>query len=156
MKLDKAFITGADLLSAETVALGNIAGGDTALGEVPDEGAPHGSGDRRRVLRDRERSRAASSCTPGIGELSIPLSPDTLVFPRSVDQLPAALIDPAKRLLGLAWSIAKSPNGTPPAGLPQVGEQATRWRIDDMILAARHRDLGEDESTALSDSCSGG
>ena len=87
----------------------------------------------------------------GIGELSVPLSPETIMFPRSVDQLPVGLTDPARRLLGLAWSIAKSPDGAPPAGLPRVGEQATRWRIDDLILAARHRGLGEDESTALSD-----
>jgi protocatechuate 3,4-dioxygenase beta subunit len=150
VKLDKAFITGADLLSDETVALGNIAAGDSALARFQLKALRTGRATSEAFFADGSLA-GGIVLHAGVGELSIPLSPDTLAFPLSVDRMSQALVDPARRLLGLAWSIAKSPDGTPPAGLPRVGEQGTRFRVDDLILAARHKDLGESESTAASD-----
>src|SRR5262249_10855319 len=128
IQLDKAFLVGADLLSAETAALGNLAASGSAVAKFHLCALRNGGG-RADAFYGTGALAGSVTLHAGIGELSIPLNPDTLVFPRAVDQLPSSLVDPARRLLGLAWSIAKSPDGTPPAGLPNVGYQATIWRV---------------------------
>jgi hypothetical protein len=47
--------------------------------------------------------------TIGIGERGVPLSPDTLVLPTSVDGLPPDVVAAAMRVLGQAWSVATAP-----------------------------------------------
>ncbi|HMF08140.1 MAG TPA: hypothetical protein VKJ00_03320, partial [Thermoanaerobaculia bacterium] len=150
IKIDKGSISGAQLLSDEQVALGNISPGDTAVAKFQMKALRTGRVTSTAFLGDGDLAGAVI-LTTGVGDLSIPLSPDTLVYPKSVDQIPQALLDPAKGLLGLAWSLANSAGAAPPAGLSPVGLQATRWRVDDLVRSARHFGLGEAESVAWSD-----
>lgn len=55
----------------------------------------------------------------GVGDTGIPLSPDTLILPRIVDELPSEpdIAFAATRLLGQAYSVATAPAGTLPPGV---------------------------------------
>ncbi|ABQ27183.1 Ig-like domain-containing protein [Geotalea uraniireducens] len=69
----------------------------------------------------------------GVGELGIPLSPDSLILPYT-DGLPADLINAAVGLLGQAWSVATAPTGALPADVLPIPKQ---------IITARANDLSE-------------
>jgi len=57
--------------------------------------------------------------TLGVFANGTPMSPDTLVLPSSVDNLPSDVVDAAMRVLGQAWSVATaSPNTLPPSVIP--------------------------------------
>jgi hypothetical protein len=55
--------------------------------------------------------------TLGVYANGTPASPDTLVLPSSVDNLPSDVVDAAMRVLGQAWSVATAPAGTLPASV---------------------------------------
>jgi hypothetical protein len=150
IRLDPSAITGAQLLSPDRVDLGDLAAGDSALAKFQMKALRTGRVTSTAFIGEGAIAGAVV-LSAGVGELSAPLSPDTLVYPKSLDNLPPELLDPAKRLIGLAWGLAHSAGAAPPPGLAPVGEQATRWRVDDLIRSSRHADLGEAESTALSD-----
>ena len=52
----------------------------------------------------------------GVFANGTPMSPDTLVLPSSVDNLPTNVVDAAMRVPGQAWSVATA-SGTLPAGV---------------------------------------
>jgi protocatechuate 3,4-dioxygenase beta subunit len=86
----------------------------------------------------------------GVGELGIPLSPESLVLPAEVDQLPETLRQPALELLGLAYSLANAPEGVP-LPLPPVGEGAVVARGRELAACARRAVLGEPLDRVLVD-----
>ncbi len=61
--------------------------------------------------------------TLGIDERGVPLSPDTLALPEAVNALPLDVVQAAMRVLGQAWSAAKAPLGSLPAGIKRVPQQ---------------------------------
>ncbi|NOZ79276.1 MAG: hypothetical protein GXP48_08910, partial [Acidobacteria bacterium] len=86
----------------------------------------------------------------GIGELGIPLSPDSLVLPPDVSQLPAEVTRPAIELLGLAHSLANAPPGTG-LDLPPVNEGIVMRRGRELAAVARRASFGEDQDRCLVD-----
>ena len=78
----------------------------------------------------------------GVGELGIPLSPETIVLPPVVDDLPAAVVEPALELLGLAHSLANAPNGVE-VDLPPVGETIVMLRGTELAAAGQRHAFGE-------------
>ncbi len=78
----------------------------------------------------------------GVGELGIPLSPESIVLPPVVDALPKAVLEPAIELLGLAHSLANAPNGVE-VDLPPVGEAIVMLRGTELAAAGQRLAFGE-------------
>lgn len=70
----------------------------------------------------------------GVGDLDVPLSPDVIVLPDSVQYLPEDLVLQANNLIGLAYCIATAPPGSLPTSLIPV-EHST--------IEAKALELGE-------------
>lgn len=88
----------------------------------------------------------------GVGELGIPLSPESIVLPRDVDDLPSDVVDHSFGLLGLAYSLATAPEGaslTETSGdgsttpLPSVNRAAVEVRATELAGLSRRHALGE-------------
>ncbi len=84
----------------------------------------------------------------GVGELGIPLSPESLVLPPIVDLLPPPFVETALETLGLAYSLATAPNGAE-IDLPAVGEGIVRIRAVELATAARRFAYGENLQRAM-------
>jgi len=86
----------------------------------------------------------------GVGELGIPLSPDSLVLPPEVYNLPESVTGPAIELLGLAHSLANAPPGAE-VDLPPVSEGMVIRRGQELAAVARRAALGDDQDRCLVD-----
>ncbi len=84
----------------------------------------------------------------GVGELNIPLSPESLVLPPEVDALPEGFRTSAMELLGLAYSLAKAPAGSA-VDLPPIGEATVQFRGSELAAAAYRSAYGADLDWAL-------
>lgn len=83
--------------------------------------------------------------TTGVGDGDIPLSPDTLVLPKVVnDEMPPDLVEAALNFLGLGWSLATAPPDQIPQGLAQVSEAEVRFRANQLTSLARYLKIGEE------------
>ncbi|MBY0495129.1 MAG: carboxypeptidase regulatory-like domain-containing protein [Cyanobacteria bacterium] len=87
----------------------------------------------------------------GVGERGVPLSPDTLVLPASVDELPAELIAASMRVLGQAWSIANTPPNAMPAGVIRMSKSVVTARALALAEAGLRIRLGQPAATAIRD-----
>lgn len=89
--------------------------------------------------------------TLGVGERGVPLSPDTLVLPVVVDNLPPSLVDAAMRVLGQAWSVAQSPAGTLAAGVARITPTTVLQRAQLLAEAGLRVSLGQAAADAVRD-----
>ncbi|MCP4214669.1 MAG: carboxypeptidase regulatory-like domain-containing protein, partial [bacterium] len=99
--------------------------------------------------------------TAGVGELNIPLSPDTLILPTHAYKLADideefSEIDPLDRLLnaamislGEAYSIAVTPPGGLPEHLPVVDREAVKTRIIELAEAGQRLGFKDTASNTL-------
>ncbi|HEX2550304.1 MAG TPA: hypothetical protein VHK64_01810, partial [Nocardioidaceae bacterium] len=88
--------------------------------------------------------------TVGVGEKGIPLSPDSIILPRSTDRLPPGLVRNALNLVGLGFSLATAPPALT-SNLPRLTRPTVDERIYQLAQAGRHVNLGENlfDSAAL-------
>ncbi|NOY63798.1 MAG: hypothetical protein GXO97_00115, partial [Nitrospirae bacterium] len=91
--------------------------------------------------------------TTGVGDKGIPLSPDTLVLPKTVDYLPDEpdIVKAAVRLLGMAYSVATAPAGALPPDVPRVSKDFVLDRAVKLAQAGLHVQFGEDPVQAVED-----
>src|SRR5690606_31994521 len=91
--------------------------------------------------------------TTGVGDRNIPLSPDTLVLPQTVDYLPDEpnLVAAAVRVLGMAYSVARAPAGALPPDVARIGRAHVFERAVKLAQAGLHVRFGEGEDAALAD-----
>ncbi len=82
--------------------------------------------------------------TVGVGERGIPLSPTSILLPRSTENLPASLVSSALRLLGLGLSLASAPLSAINDDLPRVDRAAVDERVYQLTQAGRYLALGDD------------
>ena len=68
----------------------------------------------------------------GVGDRNVPLSPDSLILPDAVKYLPPGIIEPARGLLGQAWSIATAPAGSLPQGVVSVSRETVFARAHEL------------------------
>ncbi|MEM7480682.1 MAG: carboxypeptidase regulatory-like domain-containing protein [Acidobacteriota bacterium] len=87
--------------------------------------------------------------TVGVGDAGIPLSPDALILPRSVEQLPAAVQRHALGLLGLGFSLSSAPESATTSGLPRLSREQIDEKAYWLAQAGRHVALGEDSFDSL-------
>ena len=81
----------------------------------------------------------------------VPLSPDTLVLPSSVDSLPQNVVDAAMRVLGAAWSVANAPAGTLPSGVIRTSRTVVTQKALALAEAGLRVSLGQQLSDAMRD-----
>ncbi len=63
------------------------------------------------------------SLKTAVGELGVPVSPDSLILPKEANGLPAALRTAALGLLGKAWAVATAPAAALPKNVARMSKQ---------------------------------
>ncbi|MEO8677871.1 MAG: carboxypeptidase regulatory-like domain-containing protein, partial [Vicinamibacterales bacterium] len=58
-----------------------------------------------------------------VGELGVPVSPDSLVLPREASALPTTVRNEALSLVGKAWAVATAPTAALPRDVPRLSKQ---------------------------------
>ena len=111
--LNSLSISGGVLESDETVELGTISPGQTAMAKFRIRSQRTGAITFSNITTSDDSLVGRFRLHAGVDERGVALSPDTLVLPNFVDELPADLLDAANRVLGQALSVAKA--GQPPA-----------------------------------------
>src|SRR5258707_12355116 len=86
----------------------------------------------------------------GVYANGTPMSPDTLVLPSSVDNLPTDVVDAAMRVLGQAWSVATASN-TFPAGVISTSRTVVTQKALALAESGLRQSLGETLPNALRD-----
>ncbi len=89
--------------------------------------------------------------TLGVYANGTPMSPDTIVLPSAVDNLPGDIVTAAMRVLGQAWSVANAPPGTLPAGVIPTTTAVVTQKALNFAEAGLRQTLGEPLSNALRD-----
>ncbi|MDF1554054.1 MAG: hypothetical protein P1P84_13375, partial [Deferrisomatales bacterium] len=81
----------------------------------------------------------------GVGDAGIPLSPDSLVLPQTVDHLPddPDLVLAAVRLLGQAYSVATAPAGALPENISRMSKSFVFERAVTLAQEGLHVRFGE-------------
>jgi hypothetical protein len=132
-------ISGAQLISDQTVQVRNIAPADSAFYTF-----------RLRALKTGRVTATSydSDGLPGtielrsaVGELGIPLSPNSLILPDEVKYLPQELREAGLALLGQAHALATAP--ITPAGLLPMDKQMVYERARDLGAAGQRIQFGE-------------
>ncbi len=86
----------------------------------------------------------------GVGELGIPLSPDSLIIPYTGELAPD-LVTAAVGLLGQAWSVATAPTGALPATVLPIGKSVITARANDLSEAGLRILMGDTSIKAVQD-----
>ena len=86
----------------------------------------------------------------GVGELGIPLSPDSLIIPYTGELAPD-LVTAAVGLLGQAWSVATAPAGALPADVLPIAKQTITSRANDLSEAGLRILMGDQRIKAVQD-----
>lgn len=87
----------------------------------------------------------------GVDDRGVPLSPDTLVLPAAVNNLPDTVVDAAMRVLGQAWGVANDPPGTLPAGVIATNTNVVTQKALALAEAGLRQSLGQPLGDALRD-----
>jgi hypothetical protein len=89
--------------------------------------------------------------TLGVFGNGTPMSPDTIVLPSAVDNLPSDIVSAAMRVLGQAWSVANAPPGTLPAGVIPTSTAVVTQKALALSEAGLRQSLGESLPNAIRD-----
>jgi Bacterial Ig-like domain/Carboxypeptidase regulatory-like domain len=89
--------------------------------------------------------------TLGVYGNGTPMSPDTIVLPSAVNNLPSDIVNAAMRVLGQAWSVANAPPGTLPAGVIPTSTAVVTQKALALSEAGLRQTLGEPLNNALRD-----
>jgi hypothetical protein len=79
----------------------------------------------------------------GVGELNVPVSPDSLVLAAEANALPADLRKAALGLLGKAWSVATAPSAALPADIARFSKKIVYDRAIEVAEAGFRHSLHE-------------
>ena len=140
-------ISGATLVGEPSKDIESIAPGDSAT--VTFDLVSHVSGKVTAATLDSDAGVAGRfELKHTVGELGIPLSPDSLVLPREANALPKPLRNAVLGLLGKAWAVATAP----PAALPKDTPRFSRQIVLDMGVATAEAGLRVSLQEPLRDS----
>lgn len=142
LSLSPRSISGAQLLSEQTVQIDTIAAGDSATARFRLRSQQTGTVTATSFTSDGVPGRF--ELTTAVGALGIPMSPNTLVLPDAADALPDALRSAGLALLGQAFALATAP--VLPQGLLPIGQQVVHDRATQLAQAGQR--VGLDESLA--------
>jgi hypothetical protein len=145
--LNKLSISGGVLESDETVDLGTILPGQTATAKFHIRSQRTGAITFSNITTSEDSLVGRFRLSAGVDERGIPLSPDTLLLPAFVDELPADLVAAANRVLGQALSVAKA--GQTPAGILRVSTASLNQKAIELAEAGQRVRYGEPLSRVL-------
>ena len=95
------------------------------------------------TLSSSENVAGRFALKTSIGELGIPVSPDSLVLPKEAQALPKSLRDAALGLLGKAWALATAPAAARPKDIPWFSKQIVLDRAVEVAEAGFRVSLHE-------------
>ena len=152
VSLDTSRMSGVELLGDDTRQVDTLFAGDSNTFEFLFEAQRTGQVVADYLELDTDAPGSGKlQFTLGIGERGVPLSPDTLVLPASVDLLPDSVVQAAMRVLGQSWSIANAPAGTLPPDVIRISRRAVTEKALALAEAGLRVVLGQDEATAVRD-----
>ncbi|MBL8142881.1 MAG: carboxypeptidase regulatory-like domain-containing protein, partial [Acidobacteria bacterium] len=135
-------ISGARLDDETTKGIDSIAPGDSA--SVSFRLISNLTGTITAATLDSDENVAGRfALKTSVGELGVPLSPDSLILPKEASGLPKALRDAALGLLGRAWAVATAPPAALPKDLSRFSKQLVIDRAVETAEAGFRVQLGE-------------
>jgi hypothetical protein len=135
-------ISGARLDDEPSKAIESIAPGDSAT--VTYRLISNRTGKVTAATLDSDENIAGRfQLKTAIGELGVPLSPDSLVLPKESQSLPQELRNAALGLLGRAWAVATAPPAALPKDLTRFSKQVVLDRAVQTAEAGFRLTLGE-------------
>ncbi|HKF22304.1 MAG TPA: carboxypeptidase regulatory-like domain-containing protein [Candidatus Angelobacter sp.] len=150
--LDKAQMSGVQLLSDQSQTIPTLVGGGSKILTYVFQSQRTGQVSATYLHFDTtDGTTGELKFTLGVGERNVPLSPDTLVLPASVDSLPESVVDAAMRVLGEGWSIANAPTGTLPPNVIRTSKAVVTQKALALAEAGLRVQLGESLDAALRD-----
>ncbi|MEX0330624.1 MAG: tandem-95 repeat protein [Puniceicoccaceae bacterium] len=147
--LNNNSISGGILESEETVQLGTILPGQTATARYRIRSQRTGSITFSNLTTAEDSLIGRFRLRVGVDERGVPLSPDTLLLPDFVDELPPELVLAANRILGQALSISTAP--LLPAGVEKVSKRHLRQKAIELAEAGQRVRYGEPLQSVLPD-----
>jgi hypothetical protein len=136
------YVSGARLTGDATKTIDYIAAGDSA--SVTYALIAQRTGRVTAATLDSDENIAGRfALKTGVGELGIPLSPDSLVLPKEAGSLPVALRDATLGLLGRAWAVATAPPAVFPKNLTRFSKRVVLDRAVETAEAGFRASLGE-------------
>ncbi len=147
--LNQASLAGATLLGDPAQEIETLLPGDSEALEYRFRSNQTGQVTASYLRFDGTESTGDLLFTLGVGPRGVPLSPDTIVLPSTVEVLPDAVLMAALRVLGQAWSIATAPAGTIPEGVTSVSKTEVYDRANEIAEAGFRVQIGEPLDRAL-------
>lgn len=92
---------------------------------------------------------AGLNLVTGVGDRNVPLSPDSLILPEAVKNLPPDVVEAGRQMLGQAWSVATAPAGSLPGGVLPVDKQTVVKKAVELGWAGLRIDFHENRDIAL-------
>ncbi|MCU1347593.1 MAG: LamG domain protein jellyroll fold domain protein, partial [Acidobacteria bacterium] len=152
LTLDGSRMSGAHLISDPTQTIDTLASRDSKTIEYTFRGDRTGQVVATYLEFDTQNGTTGDlKFTLAVGERGVPLSPDTLVLPSSVDNLPIGVVDAAMRVLGQAWSVANAPAGTLPATVTRTSKTVVTQKALALAEAGLRVGLGQPALDAVRD-----
>ncbi len=147
--LNRNSVSGGVLESPETVELGTIAPGQTAVATFRVRAQRTGAITFSNLTTSDDSVVGRFRLRTGVDERGVPLSPDTLLLPDFVNSLPAAVVAAANRVLGQALSSATA--GMVPAGVIPVNRETMRTKALELAEAGQRVAYGDSLHRVLAD-----
>ncbi len=152
LTLDASRMSGATLLSDQTQTIDTLPGGAAKTLTYTFKSLRTGQVVASYLHFDTtDGSTGELKFTLGVGERGIPLSPDTLVLPASVENLPQSVVDAAMLVLGEGWSIANAPAGALPPNVIRTSKSVVTQKALALAEAGLRVGLGQNVSDAVRD-----
>jgi 5-hydroxyisourate hydrolase-like protein (transthyretin family) len=142
VNLDSAHIGGAKLAGDLPLPIDTIAPGDSATVTFTLESKVTGRVFAATLDAD-DGVTGQFGLKTSVGELGVPLSPDSLVLPKEASTLPKPLRDAAIGLLGKAWAVATAPAAAVPADLVRFSRKIVLDRAVEVAEAGLRLSLKE-------------
>lgn len=142
-------ISGGLLESDETVQLGTILPGQTATARYRIRAQRTGAISFSNLTTGDDSVQGRFRLTMGIDERGVALSPDTILMPDFVNQLPTNLLYAAQRVLGQALSSATA--AQLPAGVIKTPKSVVTRRVLDLAEAGQRVKCGDEPRRVLVD-----
>ena len=149
VSLPSASLSGGVLESADTVVLGTLKPGESATAKFRIRAQRTGAISFSNLTTSEDSLVGRFRLRMGVDERGVVLSPDTIVMPDFVTNLPPALLAAANRVLGQALSVATTPQ-LPPGVLP-LGKAIVTARVLELAEAGQRVQYGDPLARVLTD-----
>lgn len=135
ISLNKLAISGAVLLSPETIELGNLKPGDSATATFRLRSQRTGSVYFSNLTTSEDSVQGRLTLFTGVDERGVALSPDSIGYPEWVGALPEGIRNAANRVLGQALSVATA--GRLPDGVLPISQAMVQERVVELAEAGQ-------------------